>query len=216
MNRLRGFLFLLISLSLACTTLPVTPASPGPAVPSGSVLFQDDFARPTTGWDRLMTAEGIMDYDGGGYRILVNSLQTNFWSTPHRDFSDVRIEVDGGKLGGPDENRAGLICRLTGSDYYFFLITFDGYYGVGVFTGGQAVLLDQNELQPSANIKTGLAVNHLRADCIGNTLTFFVNGFQLAQLQDSTLASGSVGLLAGTFAQPGVDMIFDNFVVLQP
>ena len=25
-----------------------------------------------------------------------------------------------------------------------------------------------------------------------------------------------VGLLAGTFAQPGVDVIFDNFVVLQP
>ena len=216
MNRIGLFLFLLISLSLACTALPITPASPGPGMPSGSVLFQDDFARPTTGWDRLMTAEGIMDYDGGGYRILVNSLQTNFWSTPHRNYSDVRIEVDTGKLGGPDENRAGLVCRLAGSDYYFFMITFDGYYGVGVYAGGKAVLLGQNELQASAKIKTGLAVNHLRADCTGSLLTFYVNGFQLAQLQDSTLASGDVGLLAGTFVQPGVDVIFDNFVVLQP
>lgn len=216
MNRLGSFLVFLILSSIACTALPVTPDSPGLGAPSGSVLFQDDFARPTSGWDRFMTAEGIMDYDAGGYRILVNSVQTNFWSTPHRNYSDARIEVDVGKLGGPDENRAGLICRLTGSDYYFFMITNDGYYGVGVYAGGKAVLLGQNEMQSSAKIKTGLAVNHLRADCNGNTLTFYVNGFELAQVQDSTLASGDAGLLAGTFAQPGVDVIFDNFVVLQP
>jgi len=71
-------------------------------------------------------------------------------------------------------------------------------------------------MRADSNIKTGLAVNHLRADCMGNTLTFYVNGFQLAQVQDSTLASGDIGLLAGTFAQPGVDVVFDNFVVLQP
>ena len=157
-----------------------------------------------------------MDYDAGGYRILVNSEQTNFWSTPHRDFSDVRIEVDTGKLGGPDENRAGVICRLIGSDYYFFLITNDGFYAVGLFSGGQAVLLGQNEMQTTPYIKTGLAVNHLRADCIGDSLTFYINGYQVAQAQDAILASGDVGLLAGTFVQPGADLIFDNFVVLQP
>lgn len=215
MNRTAISLSILIVLSLACA-LQATPASPDQGMPSGSVLFQDDFARPTTGWDRLMTAEGVMDYDAGGYRILVNSLQTNFWSTPHRNYSDVRIEVDTGKLGGPDENRAGVICRFSGSDYYFFLITNDGFYGVGVYAGGQAVLLGQPEMQTSAKIKTGLAVNHLRADCSGNTLTFYVNGFQLARVQDSTLTSGDVGLLAGTFALPGVDVVFDNFVVLQP
>ena len=36
------------------------------------------------------------------------------------------------------------------------------------------------------------------------------------KVQDSTLRAGDVGLIAGTFAQPGVDIIFDNFVVLQP
>jgi hypothetical protein len=216
MNRIAPPILFLIALSLACAYLPSAPGAQGESFPSGTVLFQDDFAKATTGWDRLMTAEGIMDYDGGGYRILVNTLQTNFWSTPHKNFSDVRIEVDAGKLGGPDENRVGVLCRLTGSDYYFFMITNDGYYGMGVYANGQAVLLGQNEMQTSSNIKTGLAVNHLRADCIGNTLAFFINGFQVAQAQDSTLASGEVGLLAGTFAQPGVDVIFDSFVVLQP
>jgi len=219
MNRLIVLLTLLIVLSLACstTTTTATPAPPqDQGVPSGSVLFQDDFAQPVSGWDRFTTAEGTMDYDAGGYRLLVNSLETNFWSTPHKNFADVRMEVDSGKLGGPDENRIGLICRYSGSDYYFFMITSDGFYGVGIFTGGKAKLLGQSEMKTDANIKTGLAVNHIRADCLGDTLSFYINGFPVATAQDATLKSGDVGLLAGTFSQPGVDVVFDNFVVLKP
>lgn len=157
-----------------------------------------------------------MDYYSGGYRMLVNALQTNFWATPRRNFSDVRVEVDTGKLAGPDENRIGVLCRYDGKDYYFFIITSDGYYGMGLFQNGQATLLGQSEMLPSASINKGLAINHLRADCTGNAFTFYVNGTQIAQVQDSTLASGDIGIIAGTFGAPGVDIIFDNFVVLQP
>lgn len=214
MNRILFFTAILLSISLACawTSPTVAPVT----APSGNVLFQDDFSSNTTGWDRMQTPEGIMDYDAGGYRILVNSLQTNFWATPHKNFADVRIEVDNGKLAGPDENRIGLVCRFNGSDYYFFIISSDGFYGMGIFSGGKATLLGQTEMQASENINKGLAVNHLRADCVGNTLTFYVNGFQIAQAQDATLPSGDVGMLAGTFGTSGVDIVFDNFVVLQP
>jgi hypothetical protein len=217
MNRLLTLFSLMIFLSFACsTTAHVVSAPQDQTAQSGSVLFQDDFSRPISGWDRFMTAEGTMDYDAAGFRMLVNSLNTNFWSTPHKNFVDVRMEVDAGKLGGPDENRIGLLCRFTGNDYYFFLISSDGFYGIGIYTGGQAVLLGQSEMQASSNIKKGLAVNHLRADCVGNTLTFYVNGFQLISAQDARLKSGDIGLLTGTFAQPGVDVIFDNFVALKP
>lgn len=208
---------LLTVLSLACARLPAIPAAPqGGDVPSGSVLFQDDFSSPFTGWDRFLADGGMMDYDGGGYRFLVNGLNTNFWSTPNQMFSDVRLEVDAGKLAGPDENRIGLICRFTGSDYYFFLISSDGYYGIGIFANQQAVLLGQSEMLFSEHIRTGMAINHLRADCVGERLTFYINGFKTAAAQDAVLASGDIGLLAGTFAQPGVEVIFDNFVALKP
>ena len=217
MNRLFALLSALILFSFACPTAAVTPVPPqDQGVSSGSVLFQDDFAQPTTGWDRFATAEGTMDYDAGGYRLLVNAPNTNFWATPRRNFADVRMEVDSGKLGGPDENRIGLICRYTGSDYYFFMLTSDGFYGLGIYSGGKAQLLGQDEMQPNANIKTGMAVNHLRADCVGDILTFYINGFPAATAKDSTLKAGDVGLLAGTFTQPGVDVVFDNFTVLKP
>ncbi|MBI5352236.1 MAG: hypothetical protein HZB50_06320 [Chloroflexi bacterium] len=217
MNRLLAFLSSIILLSLACSTTSATPAPPQDlGVPSGSVLFQDDFSQPITGWDRFTAPEGIMDYDKGGYRLLVNAQNINFWSTPHKDFADVRMEVDSGKLGGPDENRIGLICRYSGSDYYFFMITSDGFYGIGIFAGGKAQLFGQSEMKADVSIKTGMAVNHLRADCVGDTLSFYINGFPVATAQDATLKSGDIGLLAGTFSQLGVDVVFDNFVVLKP
>jgi hypothetical protein len=126
------------------------------------------------------------------------------------------VEVDVAKLSGPDENRIGLLCRFTSNNYYFFMVSSDGYYTIGKYINGNAVQLGQSEMQYNESIHTGLAINHLRADCSGNTLTFFVNGIQVAEAADADLAEGDVGLLAGTFSQPGVDVIFDNFVVLQP
>lgn len=211
-------LFALLTFFLASCAAPASATSKPQDVDqaSGSVLFQDDFSSNVTGWRRFTSTEGTMDYNAAGYRMLVNSLNTNFWATANQNFADVRIEADAGKLGGPDSNRVGLVCRFANDTYYFFMITSDGFYGIGIFAGGQGALLGQSELQTNENIKTGLAVNHLRADCAGTTLTFYVNGFEVASVQDSTLQAGDVGLLAGTFDQPGVDVIFDNFVVLKP
>jgi hypothetical protein len=208
-------LILIIALAVVACGLP-SITSPAAAIPSGTTLFKDDFSSPTTGWDHTKYEAGMMDYDGGSYRMQVNALQVNLWSTPHKDFSDVRIEVDAGKLAGPDENRIGVICRSDGKSYYFFIISSDGYYGLGIFTNGEAALLGQSEMQPSGKIIAGTAINHLRADCNGDDLAFYVNGYKLAEVHDPTLQHGDAGLLAGSFNQPGVDLVFDNFVVIKP
>jgi len=205
---LSAFCLLLVS----CAPAPV-PATPAP--PSGSVLFEDEFDVNTTGWDRFANEGGIMDYFEGGYRILVRRPGLNFWSTPEKDYKDVRIEVDLLKLAGPDENRMGIMCRYHVGSYYFFIISNDGYYAIGKFIGGETTLLGQSEMQPNTLIQTNM-INHLRADCVGNTLTFYVNFNEIATVQDSDLASGDIGVLAGSFSQPGVDVSFDHFVAMQP
>ncbi len=195
----------------ACSGL----TAPTPQLPSGSILFQDTFETNISGWDRLANDGGIMDYDSGGFRILVLQPDMNYWSTPEMNFGDVRVEADVTKLNGPDENRAGLICRYQQGDYYFFIVSNDGFHAIGKFIGGQTLLLGQVVMLPADLIQRD-AVNHLRADCIGNTLTFYVNFNQVASVQDSDFANGDVGILAGSFTQPGVDVLFQNFVVLQP
>jgi hypothetical protein len=217
-------ILLLAGIACQVPALPAQTASPQPAstLPApGSLIFEDNFSDRSSGWDRQAVGEGIMEYDGGGLRMVINGLQTNFWSAVNKDLADVRIEVDEGKLGGPDENRVGLICRYTENRFYFFLITHDGFYGVGMFSGdqppmGTMELIGQRELQTHAAINRGTNVNHLRADCKGTTLTLYVNGEKVVEVEDSRLTHGDVGLLAGTFDQPGVDVIFDNFVAIQP
>jgi hypothetical protein len=205
------FLFLFLFLS-ACTSVSIPTIVPAN---SGDILYQEQFEDNTTGWARVSNDNGIMDYDGGGYRILVRQPKLNFWSTPEKHFNDVRVEADVIKLNGPDENRMGLMCRYQNGNYYFFIISNDGFYVIGKFIGGQAILLGQNEMQASEMIQTG-TMNHLRADCVGNTLTFYINFTQVAVALDADLLAGDVGVLAGAFSAPGVDVLFDNFLVLQP
>lgn len=203
-------IFLLLLASCAPTPTPATLPPP-----SGSILFQDEFDVSTTGWDRFANEGGIMDYFEGGYRILVQRPGLNFWSTPEKDYGDVRIEVDTLKLAGPDENRMGIMCRYQNGNYYFFIISNDGYYAIGKFIDGQTTLLGQTEMQPNGLIQPNM-INHLRADCIGSTLSFFINNTQITSVQDADLASGDIGVLAGSFSQPGVDVSFDHFVAMQP
>jgi len=86
---------------------------------------------------------------------------------------------------------------------------------IGKFIGGLTLLLGQSEMQASEAIQTG-TMNHLRADCIDDQLTFYINFTQVASASDSDFSRGDVGVVAGTFSEPGVDVLFDNFVVLQP
>jgi len=208
----------ILLLSFGLLLASCLPASPAQIIISGNpgdILYQELFADNTSGWDRVLNDGGIMDYDSGGYRMLIREPKVNYWSTPGKIFGDMRVEADATKLNGPDENRVGLICRYQGGDYYFFIISTDGFYGIGKFIGGQSILLGQESMVPSDIIQAD-GINHLRADCIGNTLTFYVNFTQLTSVQDSDFPNGDVGLVAGTFNEPGVDVLFQNFVVIQP
>jgi len=201
---------------LACSVGADSSGTDGDPLPSG-VLFQDDFSDPSSGWDQVNVDEGITDYADGVYRIFVNTETTDVWANPGLNFSDTVIEVDAAKVGGPDDNDFGVICRYQDTgNFYFFIISSDGFYGVGKVLNGEQSLLGADKLQPSDDIHLGDTTNNIRVDCVGNTLTLFVNGTQLISVQDDTFASGDVGLLAGTYDEIGTDIHFDNFVVRAP
>ncbi len=188
-----------------------------PVAEPSNVLFQDDFSDPESGWDRVNVDDGVTDYANGVYRIFVNSQNTDVWSNPGLSFSDVQIEVDATKVAGDDNNDYGLVCRyLDSENFYFFIISSDGYYGIGKVTNGDQDLIGVESMPPSDVIKTGNDTNHLRADCVGSTLRLHVNGNLLAEYDDTDFTSGDVGLIAGSFESPGTDIHFDNYVVTKP
>ena len=206
-------LVVLALVSLACQAL--TPDGKGDQ--PGRILYQDDFSDPDSGWNRVTATNGQTDYADGVYRIFVDEPNMDIWTKPGINLSDVRVEVDAFKVGGDRDNRFGVICRaVDDSSFYTFIISSDGYYGIGKIKGQEYALIGMPALERSDAIQQGSALNHIRADCIGETLTLYVNGEKLHQVQDTEFASGDVGLIAGTYDTPGTDVRFDNFVVYKP
>ena len=184
---------------------------------TNDVLFQDDFSDSSSGWDRVNLPVGITDYADGVYRIYVNTENTDYWANPGLNFEDTVIEVEATKVGGPDDNDFGLICRHQDTEnFYIFLISSDGFFGILRVIDGEQELLGMDEMAYSESIKTGNVLNVIKADCIGSSLTLYVKSTQLISVEDSSLESGDVGLLAGTFDMLGTDIHFDNFVVRKP
>jgi hypothetical protein len=184
-----------------------------------SVLFEDDFSDTGSGWDQVDSDETVTDYSDNAYRILVNKTQYDAWANPGQTFAgDVSVEVDATKSAGPDDNDFGVICRYEDiSNFYVFEISSDGYAAIGKVTDGSAVeFISSEQMEQTDAVHQGDATNHIRADCVGDTLTLFVNGDQVTSVTDGDHTSGDVGLIAGTFDTAGTDILFDNFVVKQP
>ncbi len=207
------------ALSLLLAALTATSACALMEIPtaSGSVLFQDDFSLDSSGWDRYQDSTYQADYDAGAYSITVHTPNTWAWTTPRVSLGDVRIEVDATKTAGPDNNVFGIVCRYQDwRNYVFFLVASDGYVGIGARRDGANVLLSGESLQLRDAVMQGETPNHLRADCVGEELRLYVNGFPVAQASSSDWSEGDVGLLAGTYNEGGVSIGFDNFSALQP
>ncbi len=206
------YLILLLLLS-ACRSTFVTDLTARP----GQILYFDNFSDPASGWMHSAATQGSMDYDGGTYRMTVATPDYDIWAVSGQNYRDVRVEADVTRLAGPDSNRFGLICRYDGAeDFYFFIVSSDGYFAIGKSAQGFRSLLDQEMMSYSPAIFTGSGPNHLRFDCIDSTLTAYVNAQAIAITHDPDFTDGDAGVIAGAFDQPNVDMAFDNFVVYQP
>jgi len=125
-------------------------------------------------------------------------------------------------VDGTDDNSHQVICRAQNTvepNYYTFVISADGYYGIGKVVNWEII-----ELVPmtrSIHIHAGKdAVNLMRIECVGSNLRLLVNGHSLAEAVDFTFASGYLGFAAtGWTEQHGktfTEIAFDNLVVTIP
>jgi len=207
--------------------IEVEPVQPEPIQPeptaisehASNILFEDDFSDTSSGWDRNQDEDGLTDYYNGGYQIQVNSDNLFIFANPGLTNlpNDVRIEVDATKQGGSDDNSFGILCRYQDvSNFYRFIVTSDGYAGILLVKDGSGLSLNGVNLTPINAALAGNVTNKIRVNCIGHTLSLFVNGEQVLTAQDSTFSNGDVGVFAGTFDIVGTDILFDNFVVTRP
>ncbi len=203
----------------------ITTTTPGSLAPdatsstsglsSTTLLYFDDFSDASSGWEQVDEADYSAAYYEGAYRMVVKSEMWDSWSIPNDNaYTDVSIEVDAHKNSGPDDNDYGIICRYQDSDHFYYaIITSDGLYGIVKVTAEDTTILGSDQFGSSDLIKPGFETNHIRFDCVGDKLTLYVNGQALDQVSDAEYSVGNAGLIAGTYKNPGVDILFDNFKV---
>jgi|GEM_PF-1128152 len=184
---------------------------PTPTPDLAQLVLSEDFSDPATG--AFQAYEQNAQYLDGSY-VLTLSTPGSFYISPLQvDYSDVRVEFNARKVGGDDNNFLGVLCRFVDlNNYYAFLISSDGYYGIGKrVLGGELQLIGADVLQPSEFIQQGDGTNHIVAECVGNTLRLTVNGVLLAEVQDDEFTSGDISLAIGTYDVPSTSIAFDDF-----
>ena len=221
MKKLSIILSVLLLAILACST-GGNATTPGesisiPTEPTDqSILFRDDFSNTSGDWGKAWDSTG----GNGGYRIVVNKIQFGSWGVTGNNFEgDVVVEVDAVKKGGAADAFFGVVCRdekVDGQEHLYFMI-FDGNgtASINKFADNSMLSLGNAQTDPIPAVNDGGTV-HIRAECISNTLTLYVNDKQLVTATDDSFTAGDAGLIAGTVDTPGTDVLFDNFLVRRP
>ena len=215
---------LALGLVLSSCARPSVPSPAGPseidlgAGPTPVILtlvYQDSFADQSSGWDDAFDAYTMKQYGGHQYHIQVRAPNLFAWGLSNRNISDFVLDVKATQESTPDNNSYGVVFRYQDRDnFYRFDVTGDGLFLLSKFVAGRWLTLVDWTASPA--VKRGRAANLLRVSCLGSNLSVYANGQLLAATRDESFRQGDIGLFAGAFDQPDVEISFDDLFVWAP
>ncbi|HKJ26296.1 MAG TPA: hypothetical protein VJ965_01545, partial [Anaerolineales bacterium] len=167
---------LTLSIVIALTILACSTATNGGDGTAANILFEDDFSKTSTGWDQETYPDGLTDYADGAYKIGIYAESKFFWANPYKNYEDVIVEVEAQKVSGGDDMQYGVICRHQDvENWYTLAVTAKGFAIIRKrFNGGDLEFI--TELEEAPSVFTGNGTNLLRAECVGDRLSLYVNG----------------------------------------
>jgi len=187
-------------------------------MPEAGLPWSEDFSEGAASdiWQTESDATAEVQIQDGVMRVYIAVPNQLAWAFAGRKFSDFHLSVEATQIAGPDNNEYGVLARVKDTDHFYrFSISGDGYYMVSKYTGEKWEALSGDWALSDA-IQIGTATNRLEVVCQGDRMVFLVNGVQLAQIEDADYPQGGVGLYAGAFFDPEVEVHFDNLRVEEP
>ena len=200
------------------------PTQPLPctATPTGSsnVLLSDDFSSNRAQWGTGSDAEHSVQYADGALKVTVLSADNFVWSSPNAtDYQNVHLEVTAKNNSTDPTTAFGFMCdQQDESSFYYFAVTPNGEYGIVKAAAGQTDLfLTNNGQWASSNLIAKNAASYrLGADCGNGKLTLYVDGQQIASVNDATYTAGGVAVFVWSGSQvSNVSVSFDDFLMTQ-
>jgi S1-C subfamily serine protease len=189
--------------------------APAGKLPSGrTILYEDDFSSIDTGWPEEENTEEAYYYQDGRYFLEIKSDNNIRPITGGVKLTDVIIQIETRVEASSQTGDYGVLCRYQDDDdFYMFEITQDAYFAIYKMISAEWYPLIEYTYSPMLeNVSEAV----FDVSCIGETLTFAVNGVLLGEVDDSSIRSGDYGLFAGTFDTAGNTISFDNLKVMLP
>ncbi|MDD4042738.1 MAG: hypothetical protein PHR54_04505 [Anaerolineaceae bacterium] len=193
---------------------PTTPPSDSDILNTNQVLWMESFSSDDGTWNTGVWAENAGEdiIADGEYRMNVIQDSYMIWSkTFDLGTSDVIMEVEARLYSGSQENGQGFVCRYVDQDNFYFLhIGSDGWYSIDKYVNNEYENLasdyaSSDVIDPDWNL--------IRAECDGSRLALWSNGQLLAEVEDSSLPSGQVGLFTRSWDEGDITIAYDNFAV---
>lgn len=180
------------------------------------ILYEETWSGTTaTEWYTGDSESNAVWIEDGRYHDLVKQATVMMqWNSGAGTFGDAQFDVDVRHEEGTDNLAAGgLVFRFADAENtYLFQVTTSGYFRVAKWVADAWTTLVN--WTASAVIRTGKAENHLTVLAEGTTLTFLINDQEVAEITDSSFATGFVGVAAQAFDDNvDVEESFDNLVV---
>ena len=179
---------------------PTAGATTGPISLPESVLFQDDFADPASGWPTFAADTNKAGYHPpDAYHLEISGDPVVTWAFRQQDFTDFSAETSTYVLSAEGLWRHGLGFRQSADGiFYAFLIN-------PTEQTWQVVKRDGSEWHTLAEghddsiLAAPQEVNTLRVDAAGSEFTVSINGHGVGAASETNLHEGDFGFVLETF-----------------
>lgn len=193
--------------------------TPAPAT-GGKVVFSDDFASSEQ-WGTATDKDKSIEYDDGALRIIVYTKNYFVWSTPNdTTYRDLHMETTVLNNGTDATTAVGFMCAQQDAknDFYYLAMTPAGEYAIAKAVDGETdVFLTNNDRWAKSDLITKNASSYrVGADCGQGRLTLYVDGNEIATVNDRTYTSGIVGVIVWSGEKATkTDVSFDDFEITE-
>jgi hypothetical protein len=186
--------------------------------PQETVIYQDDFTNPATGWTERTFDNYFIGYHEPEYyhiEISGSNYRTTVFEPQNGIFEDVTLELqvftNSAKTAPEGDFRYGLALRRSGDQYYAFTISQRTKKWYILKSSPNQLETLQEGTDPSIH---DLDVDDLlRVDAQGPNFFFHINDQLVAQITDPDYASGEVGFYVESFDSPNTHIHFDTFAI---
>ena len=189
-----------------------------PQAPDQSVLYQDNFTDPASGWPEAKFDNYFIGYhEPEFYHVEVTSpnYKTTVFEPEKKAYGDVTIQVKAftasSKTAETGDYCFGIAFRRSGDQYYAFAISqrTKKWY-VLKSTPNSLEILGQGTADQIHAADVG---DLLRVDAVGANFSFSINDQLVSQVKDADYASGEVGFYVQSFDAAQVHIHFDQLTI---